>query len=134
MPSSPPGCARVVVGAEDPDRRVAGSGIAALRTAGITVDLGLPGFDAEQVDPGYFHHRRTGRPRVTLKMAATLDGQIAAADGTSQWITGDEARADAHRLRAVSDVVIVGAGTLRVRRPVARRPADRTTPAVSPVP
>jgi diaminohydroxyphosphoribosylaminopyrimidine deaminase/5-amino-6-(5-phosphoribosylamino)uracil reductase len=111
------GIARVVVGAPDPDPRVSGAGIAALRAAGIQVEVGVPGLDAEQVDPGYFHHRRTGRPLVTLKLAATLDGQTAAADGTSRWITGEEARADAHRLRAASDAVMVGAGTLRTDDP-----------------
>ena len=73
---------------------------------------GSVGREAEALDPGYFHHRRTGRPRVTLKAAVTLDGQTAAADGTSQWITSPEARADAHRLRAEADAVLVGAGTL----------------------
>ncbi len=111
------GIARVVVGAPDPDPRVSGAGIAALRAAGVQVEVGVPGLDAEQVDPGYFHHRRTGRPLVTLKLAATLDGQTAAADGTSRWITGEEARADAHRLRAASDAVMVGAGTLRTDDP-----------------
>ena len=73
--------------------------------------------EAEALDPGYFHHRRTGRPRVTLKAALTLDGQAAAADGTSQWITSAEARADAHRLRAAADAVMVGAGTLAADDP-----------------
>lgn len=107
------GVARVVIGVADPDPRVSGSGVAALRAAGIEVEVGVPGVDAERLDPGYFHHRRTGRPRMTLKLAATLDGQTAAADGTSQWITGEEARLDAHRLRAASDAVLIGAGTLR---------------------
>jgi diaminohydroxyphosphoribosylaminopyrimidine deaminase/5-amino-6-(5-phosphoribosylamino)uracil reductase len=111
------GVARVVVGAPDPDPRVSGAGIAALREAAVDVQVGVPGLDVEQVDPGYFHHRRTGRPLVTLKLAATLDGQTAAADGTSRWITGEEARADAHRLRAAADAVMVGAGTLRADDP-----------------
>lgn len=107
------GISRVVVGAADPDPRVSGAGVAALAAAGIAVEVGVPGVDAEAVDPGYFHHRRTGRPRVTLKLAATLDGQTAAADGTSQWISGAAARADAHLLRADADAVMIGAGTLR---------------------
>lgn len=104
--------ARVVVGATDPDERVAGRGIERLRAAGIEVEVGVLEERAEGLDAGYFHHRRTGRPRVTLKSALTLDGQIAARDGTSQWISSEEARADGHRLRAESDAVMVGAGTV----------------------
>ena len=80
---------------------------------------------AEQLAP-YLHHRRTGRPWVVLKLAATLDGRTAAPDGTSQWITGEEARADAHRLRARSDAVLVGAGTVRADDPslTVRLPED----------
>ena len=65
----------------------------------------------------YLTHRREGRPHVVLKLAATLDGRTAAPDGSSRWITGDEARADAHRLRAESDAVLVGAGTVRADDP-----------------
>lgn len=106
------GVARVVVAVEDPDPRVSGGGIAALRSAGIDVAVGVAAEEAEALDPGYFHHRRTGRPRLTLKMAATLDGQAGAADGRSQWITSEEARSDVHRLRAAADAVAVGGGTL----------------------
>lgn len=111
------GIRHVVIGAIDPDPRVNGRGIAILREAGVTVDVGTEAAAVEEADPGYFHHRRTGLPLVTLKQATTLDGQIAAADGTSQWITGDEARRDAHRLRAAHDAVMVGAGTLRADDP-----------------
>ncbi|OFW66853.1 MAG: riboflavin biosynthesis protein RibD [Actinobacteria bacterium RBG_16_68_21] len=106
------GVARVIVGAGDPDTQVAGRGIAALQAAGVEVRVGVAGVDAEDLDPGYFHHRRTGRPRLTLKMAASLDGQAAAADGSSQWITSPEARRDAHELRSTADAVLVGAGTV----------------------
>ncbi len=106
------GVARVVVGAVDPDARVSGRGIAALRDAGIEVEAGVLADHIEAGDPGYFHHRRTGRPRVTWKAALTLDGQAAADDGTSQWITSPQAREDAHRLRAAADAVLVGAGTV----------------------
>lgn len=107
------GIGRVVVGALDPDSRVTGAGVERLREAGIEVEVGLLTGEAEAVDPAYFHHRRTGRARFTLKTALTLDGQTAAADGTSRWITGPEARRDAHLLRAAGDAVMIGAGTLR---------------------
>lgn len=106
------GVARVVVGAIDPDPRVAGQGVIRLQAAGIDVETGLMAEDVELADPAYFHHRRTGRSRVTLKTAATLDGQAAAIDGSSQWITGLAARQDGHRLRAQADAVMIGAGTL----------------------
>lgn len=111
------GIARVVVGLEDPDPLVAGEGLARLRSAGVQVDVGV-GADVvhAQLLP-YLTHRRTGRPLVVLKLAASLDGGTAAPDGTSQWITGPEARADAHRLRAESDAVLVGAGTVRADDP-----------------
>jgi diaminohydroxyphosphoribosylaminopyrimidine deaminase / 5-amino-6-(5-phosphoribosylamino)uracil reductase len=111
------GIGTVVVGVVDPDPRVAGRGIARLRSEGIEVVVGVEADAVEESDPGYFHHRRTGFPLVTLKHASTLDGQIAAADGTSQWITGETARTDAHRLRATHDAVLVGAGTVRADDP-----------------
>ncbi len=111
------GIARVVVGLEDPDPQVAGRGIAALRAAGIDVEVGVAaGEVAEQLAP-YLKHRSTGRPWVVLKMAASLDARTAAPDGTSRWITGEAARRDVHLLRASSDAVLVGAGTVRVDDP-----------------
>ena len=111
------GVTRVVVAIADPDEQVDGRGIDTLRSAGIEVEVGVAAdVVTEQLAP-YLTHRRTGRPWVVLKLAATLDGRIAAPDGTSQWITGDAARADAHRLRAVSDAVLVGAGTVRADDP-----------------
>jgi len=106
------GVDRVFVGALDPDPRVAGRGIAMLREAGIEVETGIEEAAVVANDPAYFHHRATGLPLVTLKIATTLDGQSAAADRTSQWITSAEARSDAHRLRASHDAVLVGAGTV----------------------
>jgi diaminohydroxyphosphoribosylaminopyrimidine deaminase/5-amino-6-(5-phosphoribosylamino)uracil reductase len=111
------GVRRVVVGIEDPDPRVAGRGVAALRDAGVEVEVGVGAEEVRSQLAPYITHRRTGRPYVLLKLAATLDGRTAAADGTSQWITGEAARADAHRLRAESDAVLVGAGTVRADDP-----------------
>jgi diaminohydroxyphosphoribosylaminopyrimidine deaminase/5-amino-6-(5-phosphoribosylamino)uracil reductase len=111
------GVARVVVGIVDPDEHVRGQGIAALEAAGIEVVAGvLAERVTEQLAP-YLKHRRTGRPWVVLKLAMTLDGRTAAPDGSSRWITGAAARADAHRLRACSDAVVVGAGTVRTDDP-----------------
>ncbi|MEM1332197.1 MAG: bifunctional diaminohydroxyphosphoribosylaminopyrimidine deaminase/5-amino-6-(5-phosphoribosylamino)uracil reductase RibD [Actinomycetota bacterium] len=111
------GVARVVVSIEDPDPRVAGTGIAALRAAGIEVNVGVEADTVtEQLAP-YLHHRRTGRPYVVAKMAATLDGRTAAPDLTSQWITGEAARRDVHRLRSESQAILVGAGTVRTDDP-----------------
>ncbi len=111
------GIRRVVVGIEDPDPQVSGRGMAALRAAGIQVDIGVEAETVNEQLVAYLKHRRTGRPWVVLKMAATLDGGTAAQDGTSQWITGPAARTDAHRLRARSDAVLVGAGTVRADDP-----------------
>lgn len=111
------GVTRVVVGIEDPDPAVAGAGLARLRAAAVDVSVGVEADQiTDQLAP-YLTHRRTGRPHVVLKLAASLDGRTAAPDGSSRWITGAEARADAHRLRAESDAVVVGAGTVRADDP-----------------
>jgi diaminohydroxyphosphoribosylaminopyrimidine deaminase/5-amino-6-(5-phosphoribosylamino)uracil reductase len=128
------GVARVVVAAEDPDSRVAGRGIARLREAAIDVEQGLLMSESRQLDPGYFHHRETGMPRVTLKYAMTLDGSVAATDASSQWITSEEARGDAHVVRSSADAVVVGAGTLRVDDPrLSVRLPDYDGPQPTPV-
>ena len=111
------GVARVVVGVEDPDPNVAGRGLAQLRSAGIEVESGVADDAVVEQLRSYLHQRATGRPYVVLKLAATLDGRIAAPDGTSQWITGADARVDVHRLRAESDAIVVGAGTVRADDP-----------------
>ncbi|HEV3212675.1 MAG TPA: bifunctional diaminohydroxyphosphoribosylaminopyrimidine deaminase/5-amino-6-(5-phosphoribosylamino)uracil reductase RibD, partial [Acidimicrobiales bacterium] len=111
------GVARVVVGILDPDARVAGRGVARLRDAGIRVDVGCGADEVTDDLAPYLHQRVTGRPYVVLKRAATLDGRTAAPDGTSRWITSEAARRDAQRLRADSDAVLVGAGTVRADDP-----------------
>jgi diaminohydroxyphosphoribosylaminopyrimidine deaminase/5-amino-6-(5-phosphoribosylamino)uracil reductase len=111
------GVSRVVVGVLDPDPLVSGRGVAALRGLGVTVDVGVGADEAGDLLAPYLKHRRTGRPWVVLKLAATMDGRIAAPDGSARWLTGDAARADAHRLRALSDAVLVGAGTVRADDP-----------------
>ncbi len=111
------GVARVVVGVEDPDPQVAGRGLAALGAAGVDVVLGVAAAEVSDQLAPYLKHRTTGQPWVVLKLAASLDGRTAAPDGTSRWITGEEARRDVHRLRSRSDAVLVGAGTVRADDP-----------------
>ena len=111
------GVGRVIVGITDPDVQVSGSGLSRLKEAGIDVIVGVESAGVRRQLAPYLTQRITGRPHVILKLAMTLDGHIAAPDGTSQWITGDEARSDVHRLRAESDAIIVGAGTVRVDDP-----------------
>jgi diaminohydroxyphosphoribosylaminopyrimidine deaminase/5-amino-6-(5-phosphoribosylamino)uracil reductase len=110
------GLARVVVGQQDPDPRTAGEGIARIRAAGIGVEV--------QTSPevvaslaGYLISCVNNRPYVTLKMAVSLDGCIALANGESQWITGEAARAHTHAMRARADAILVGGGTLRADMP-----------------
>jgi diaminohydroxyphosphoribosylaminopyrimidine deaminase/5-amino-6-(5-phosphoribosylamino)uracil reductase len=111
------GVRRVVVAILDPDPLVSGRGIGRLRAAGVEVAVGIEAAAvAEQLRP-YIVQRATRRPYVVLKLASTLDGRTAAPDGSSQWITGPAARADGHRLRAESDAIVVGAGTVRADDP-----------------
>jgi diaminohydroxyphosphoribosylaminopyrimidine deaminase / 5-amino-6-(5-phosphoribosylamino)uracil reductase len=111
------GVGRVVVALEDPDPHVAGGGFGRLRDAGITVDVGPGATAARRSLAPYLHHRRTGRAWCLVKTAMSLDARTAAADGSSRWITGAAARADAHRLRTESQAVVVGAGTALADRP-----------------
>lgn len=106
------GVGRVVVGVEDPDP-VSGAGLDELCAAGVEVTVGVQSDKVTAQLAPYLKHRRTGRPWVVLKLAATLDGGTAAPNGSSQWITSPPARVDGHRLRAESDAILVGAGTVR---------------------
>ena len=106
------GLARVVAGTTDPDERVAGRGLDHLRSHGIEVATGVLEAEARDLNASFIHHRTTGLPLVTLKLALTLDGRLAAPDGSSRWITGPEARAIVHRRRAEVDAIVVGAGTV----------------------
>jgi diaminohydroxyphosphoribosylaminopyrimidine deaminase/5-amino-6-(5-phosphoribosylamino)uracil reductase len=103
--------ARVVIAAGDPDPRTNGRGIERLRSAGIHVDTGVRAAEAESLMAGFFTRQCLGRPHITLKLAVSLDGSIAMASGSSQWITGERARAHAHLERARCDLILVGAGT-----------------------
>lgn len=105
------GVARVVIGASDPNLGPAEPGMAELRAAGVEVVPGVLGLEAERQNAAFLTHVRTGLPSVVLKMATSLDGRSAARDGSSRWVTGEEARADVQRLRAWADAVVVGAGT-----------------------
>lgn len=105
------GVRRVVVGVLDPDAAASG-GVSTLRAAGVDVVTGVHAHAAERVNEVWLAAVRRGRPFVTWKLAASLDGRSAAADGTSRWITGEAARADVHRLRAEADTVLVGVGTV----------------------
>jgi len=123
------GVARVVVGIEDPDPLVRGRGIAQLRERGLTVDVGIADNDVRRQLAPYLVHRDAGRAYVVLKSASSIDGRIAARDGSSRWLTGPAARADAHELRADSQAVVVGAGTAIADRPTltARDTAEPVT-------
>ncbi|MEO1552088.1 MAG: bifunctional diaminohydroxyphosphoribosylaminopyrimidine deaminase/5-amino-6-(5-phosphoribosylamino)uracil reductase RibD [Pseudomonadota bacterium] len=110
------GIARVVIGAFDPDPRVAGRGVTILRAAGVSVDRACKA-QAEEVHRGFLHRQRLGRPFLTLKLATSLDGKIATATGESRWITGVQARRAVHLMRARSDAVLIGRGTAQADAP-----------------
>ncbi|MFT6580309.1 MAG: diaminohydroxyphosphoribosylaminopyrimidine deaminase [Alphaproteobacteria bacterium] len=109
--------ARVVSAMEDPDARVSGMGHARLRAAGVAVDCGVGDVAARRLNEGYLKKLLEHRPLVTVKIASTLDGRIALGNGTSQWITGPEARARGHFLRANHDAILVGRGTALADNP-----------------
>ena len=103
------GVARVVSAMADPNPAVNGRGHARLREAGLTVDVGEGAREAAEINAGFLLRVSAGRPLFHLKLASSLDGRIATASGESKWITGEGARADGHRLRAVHDAILVGA-------------------------
>ena len=111
------GVARVVAAMEDPNPRVAGEGFGLLQAAGIETASGLMEAEARALNAGFIRRMRHGRPRVTLKTAASLDGRTGMPSGESQWITGPEARADVQRLRGESCAVVTGSGTVRMDDP-----------------
>ena len=106
------GVARVVVACRDPNPLVAGQGIARLQAAGIDVTEGVCEEEAQALNSGFFRRITTGRPFVTVKLAASLDGKTALANGESQWITSEAARADVHYHRLAADAIIAGTGSI----------------------
>ena len=111
------GIAQVVASLEDPDPRTSGQGFARLREAGIEVSVGEGAEAARASMAGYFTRLLLGRPRVTLKLALSIDGKIALPSGESKWITGEDARAHVHLERAHSDMILVGRGTYLADKP-----------------
>jgi diaminohydroxyphosphoribosylaminopyrimidine deaminase/5-amino-6-(5-phosphoribosylamino)uracil reductase len=109
--------ARVVIALKDPDPRTAGKGIRRLRAAGIPVTLGIGRDAARRSLAGWLTRLRLGRPRMTLKLALSIDGKIALPSGESKWITGEDARAHVHLERARSDMILVGRGTYLADHP-----------------
>jgi diaminohydroxyphosphoribosylaminopyrimidine deaminase/5-amino-6-(5-phosphoribosylamino)uracil reductase len=105
------GITRVVVALRDPDPRTAGKGIAMLKQAGLAVKSGVGKQAARDSMSGYFTRVEQGRPRITLKLALSIDGKISLPSGESKWITGEDARAHVHLERAHSDMILVGRGT-----------------------
>lgn len=106
------GVARVVAAMRDPNPEVSGGGLRMLREAGVEVESGLLEARAAELNRAYLHYVRTGRSLVVLKLATTMDGRVAAADGSSRWITSEASRARVHRMRELADCVMVGGGTV----------------------
>ncbi len=123
------GVRRVVVGCKDPNPAHAGRGIRKLRRAGVSVTLGVCREEAQSLIAPFVKRMLVGLPRVTLKLGVTLDGRIADGGGTSQWITGPQARKKVQEMRLAADAVMVGAGTVRADNPsLLPRPARGRTP------
>lgn len=106
------GVAHVFAATKDPNPAVSGRGLEQLREANVRVTEGVLAAEAEKLNPGFMKRMRTGRPYVRVKVAASLDGRTAMASGESQWITGTPARQDVQRLRAMSDAILTGVGTV----------------------
>ena len=106
------GIARVIFALEDPNPRVSGRGAQALRRAGVAVESGLMQAEAAELNPGFLKRMRSGRPWVRVKLAMSLDGRTALANGESQWITGPAAREDVQHWRARSSAIMTGIGTV----------------------
>ena len=109
--------AQVVIALKDPDPRTTGKGIRRLRAAGIDVKLGVGREDSKRSLSGWLSRLELGRPRITLKLALSIDGKIALPSGESKWITGEDARRHVHRERAHSDMILVGRGTYMADQP-----------------
>ena len=109
--------ARVVIALKDPDKRTSGKGIRRLRAAGIEVSLGAERHAARRSLAGWLTRLELGRPRITLKLALSIDGKIALPSGESKWITGEDARRHVHLERARSDMILVGRGTYQADQP-----------------
>ena len=109
--------ARVIIGLKDPDPRTSGKGIQRLRAAGIDVKVGVAREAAKHSLAGWLTRLAIGRPRITLKLALSIDGKIALPSGESQWITGEDARRHVHLERAHSDMILVGRGTYLADQP-----------------
>lgn len=112
------GISRVIIGSSDPNPKVSGKGVQALRQAGITVEEGFLKEECDALNPVFFHYISTGLPYVVLKYAMTADGKIAAASGKSKWITGEAARNDVQRLRSKYAGIMAGIGTVLADDPL----------------
>lgn len=111
------GVVRVTAAMQDPNPTVAGQGFQRLRDAGMEVIVGVEGKRAAALNPGFIRRMQTGRPRIRVKLAASMDGRTAASDGSSQWISCEDSREDVHRLRAGSCAVVTGMGTVNADNP-----------------
>lgn len=127
--------ARVIYAVADPNPRVNGRGAERLRAAGVQVSSGLLEREAAELNPGFLKRMRTGLPWVRVKLAMSLDGRTALANGVSQWITGEAAREDVHRWRARSSALLTGSGTMRADDPRldVRLPESSATPSRNPL-